>query len=67
MEASFIEIYNNQLRDLLGTGPAASSYISDQHAIKHDPDGGHTIVAGKVLTAHKLPLLQQRTTILPLA
>ncbi|KXZ43987.1 hypothetical protein GPECTOR_76g809 [Gonium pectorale] len=46
MEASFIEIYNNQLRDLLGTGPAGSSFINDLHAIKHDPDGGHTVVSG---------------------
>lgn len=43
MEASFIEIYNNMLRDLLAGG---SSYINDQNAIKHDPSGGHTIVAG---------------------
>ncbi|KAG2494752.1 hypothetical protein HYH03_006997 [Edaphochlamys debaryana] len=46
MEASFIEIYNNQLRDLLGGTSGPSSYINDLHAIKHDPDGGHTIVAG---------------------
>ncbi|KAG2444103.1 hypothetical protein HYH02_009045 [Chlamydomonas schloesseri] len=47
MEASFIEIYNNQLRDLLGGGPGGPApYINDLHAIKHDPDGGHTIVAG---------------------
>ncbi|PNW85905.1 hypothetical protein CHLRE_03g200600v5 [Chlamydomonas reinhardtii] len=47
MEASFIEIYNNQLRDLLGGGPGgAATYINDLHAIKHDPDGGHTVVAG---------------------
>ncbi|GAX84446.1 hypothetical protein CEUSTIGMA_g11866.t1 [Chlamydomonas eustigma] len=44
MEASCIEIYNNQLRDLLG-GPTAP-YISDQSAIKHDPSGGHTTVNG---------------------
>ncbi|PNH05811.1 Kinesin-2 [Tetrabaena socialis] len=46
MEASFVEIYNNQLRDLLGSGPAGASPINDLHAIKHDPDGGHTLVAG---------------------
>lgn len=44
MEASCIEIYNNQLRDLLA-GPSAP-YISDQNAIKHDPSGGHTTVVG---------------------
>ncbi|KAG1679126.1 hypothetical protein FOA52_000481 [Chlamydomonas sp. UWO 241] len=44
MEASFVEIYNNQLRDLLG-GPSAP-YISDQSAIKHDAAGGHTTVVG---------------------
>lgn len=44
MEASFIEIYNNQLKDLLG-GPSAP-YISDQNAIKHDAAGGHTTVVG---------------------
>ena len=44
MEASCIEIYNNQLRDLLA-GPSAP-YINDQNAIKHDPSGGHTTVVG---------------------
>lgn len=56
MEASFIEIYNNQLRDLLGGGPGgAATYINDLHAIKHDPDGGHTVVAGEQLapTTHR--------------
>ena len=44
MEASFIEIYNNQLKDLLG-GPHAP-FINDQNAIKHDANGGHTTVVG---------------------
>jgi hypothetical protein len=37
-------VYNNALRDLLA--PSAGP-ISDLHAIKHDPDGGHTVVAGE--------------------
>ncbi len=44
MEASFVEVYNNALRDLLG-GPHAP-FINDQSAIKHDSNGGHTHVAG---------------------
>lgn len=44
MEASFVEVYNNSLRDLLG-GPHAP-FINDQSAIKHDSNGGHTHVAG---------------------
>ncbi|KAF5836124.1 kinesin motor domain-containing protein [Dunaliella salina] len=44
MEASFVEVYNNSLRDLLG-GPSAP-FINDQSAIKHDSNGGHTHVAG---------------------
>ncbi|GFH11296.1 kinesin motor domain-containing protein, partial [Haematococcus lacustris] len=44
MEASFVEVYNNSLRDLLG-GPS-SPYINDQSAIKHDAAGGHTTVTG---------------------
>eukprot|EP00798_Chlamydomonas_sp_ICE-L_P013863 gene13863-19786_t len=43
MEASFLEIYNNMLRDLLGGN---RGYINDQNAIKHDPNGGHTTVVG---------------------
>lgn len=43
MEASFIEIYNNTLRDLLADG---AGRVLDQNAIKHDPHGGHTTVAG---------------------
>lgn len=39
-----MEVYNNALRDLLGGRDAP--YINDQSAIKHDPAGGHTIVAG---------------------
>lgn len=27
-------------------GAGGGGYINDLHAIKHDPDGGHTLVAG---------------------
>ncbi|KAI8468897.1 MAG: kinesin-domain-containing protein [Monoraphidium minutum] len=49
LEASFIEVYNNTLRDLLADGAARNpeaGRISDANAIKHDPAGGHTTVAG---------------------
>lgn len=42
-EASVLEVYNNMLHDLLEPG---SGFIADQNAIKHDPTGGHTMVAG---------------------
>jgi kinesin family protein C1 len=42
MGASFIEVYNQGLRDLLTQG----ANIADQNAIKHDPNGGHTTVSG---------------------
>lgn len=44
MEASFIEVYNNALRDLLGG--SQTPYINDASAIKHDSTGGHTTVQG---------------------
>ena len=49
LEASFIEVYNNTLRDLLADGAARSpeaGRITDANAIKHDAAGGHTVVAG---------------------
>ncbi|GBF99197.1 kinesin [Raphidocelis subcapitata] len=49
LEASFIEVYNNTLRDLLADGAARSAdagRITDANAIKHDASGGHTVVAG---------------------
>ncbi|KAI8466954.1 MAG: kinesin-domain-containing protein [Monoraphidium minutum] len=47
--ASFIEVYNNTLRDLLADGAARNpeaGRITDANAIKHDTSGGHTTVAG---------------------
>ena len=50
LEASFIEVYNNTLRDLLADGAARSAEagrLPDANAIKHAPGGaGHTVVAG---------------------
>lgn len=44
LEASFIEVYNNSLRDLLADKDGGR--ISDQNCIKHDSQGGHTLVMG---------------------
>lgn len=41
MKASFIEVYNQGLRDLL----SKSAEMPD-NAIKHDAHGGHTVVQG---------------------
>lgn len=49
LTASCIEVYNNQLRDLLADGAGSrpdAGRISDPNAIKHDAGGGHTIVQG---------------------
>jgi predicted nucleic acid-binding Zn-ribbon protein len=43
LEASYIEVYNEQLRDLLG---GSGGRISESNAIQHQPNGGHTIVLG---------------------
>lgn len=46
LQASFIEVYNESLRDLLADGGATK--ISENGAIQHAPDGGHTSVVGAV-------------------
>ncbi|GLC58811.1 hypothetical protein PLESTB_001403600 [Pleodorina starrii] len=51
MGACFIEVYNQTLRDLLSGG----AVLQENNAIKHDPSGGHTVVAGaKVVKVHDL-------------
>jgi len=52
LEASFIEVYNNGLRDLLAdqSRDRDAGRISDTNAVKHDAGGGHTIVAGAIRT-----------------
>lgn len=47
MSASFIEIYQDRLRDLLSGQP-----LNDQNCILHDSAGGHTVVVG----AHRAPV-----------
>jgi len=45
MEASFIEVYNETLRDLLGEGrnPREPGKVLDNNAIKHMADGKPTL------------------------
>eukprot|EP00878_Enallax_costatus_P034691 GHUV01038488.1.p1 GENE.GHUV01038488.1~~GHUV01038488.1.p1 ORF type:complete len:540 (+),score=212.10 GHUV01038488.1:727-2346(+) len=55
LSASCIEVYNNQLRDLLADGAGSrpeAGRITDNNAIKHDSAGGHTTVIG----ANRLPV-----------
>lgn len=47
LEASFIEVYNETLRDLLAGG-AHGGKISETLSIQHSADGGHTTVVGAV-------------------
>lgn len=45
LEASYIEVYNEQLRDLLAEGRGAGR-ITEANAIQHQPNGGHTVILG---------------------
>ena len=49
LEASFVEVYNETLRDLLaeaGPGRREAGKITEPNAIQHQPGGGHTLVLG---------------------
>lgn len=43
LEASYIEVYNEQLRDLLADGRAGSGRITENNAIQHMPNGEHRV------------------------
>ncbi|GAB4817622.1 hypothetical protein N2152v2_004668 [Parachlorella kessleri] len=50
LEASYIEVYNETLRDLLAdSGPGGrreAGKLAEGNAIQHQPNGGHTLVLG---------------------
>lgn len=54
LEASFVEVYNEQLRDLL-VEKKGSEKISENNAIQHAPNGGHTVIQG----ATRLPIASE--------
>jgi kinesin family member C1 len=45
LEAAYVEVYNETLRDLLGDKDGKGR-IADTNAIQHAPNGGHTTVLG---------------------